>query len=587
MANPAHAAHYANPVTPGATMAAPMDNRSAAQRDNESKDGPSAGAYKGAERFSRELAFWNPRLTSGDKAIEKDRQPIEARARDLTRNNGYAMGALDVSRDRVVGSRYRLQLMPDYARLGITREAAREWARQIESMFQSYFDDPENLIDASGRRTGVELLRNGMVCDIVSGEQIVTREFRDNDNDAPYRTCFQMVEPERLSTPDNEQSNSRFRMGVEVGRFNRAEKYWFQVGHPADLGDGGFGLRRWQGVPIRNEFGTLNVFHVFESHSPGHQTRGMSRFAPVIQKLKQSDRLEDAELEISIAAAVYGMAIESQFGPQQAMEAIGAGGGQMDYFGALNKYMSEQAKFSEAAPIHFDGVRIPHLFTGEKLNFYKAEHPTSVFAEFQSWMLRHCARAFGMSYEQLSGDYTKVNYSSARASIAEAWNYVQGKRLTAPTKVGLLMLRALADEWVARGMVRLPAGITNYKDARPHLLRGTFIGAGRTIVDDVKNATANKIKLENGETTLAIIGSENGVDWQEILEQRAEELAFERDLAARLGLDRITGGDTMSGAAAAQAVQRAAITETDPDDDDAGDDDDATPGEVTETEPEQ
>lgn len=515
-------------------------NMAAAQTKGRRGEQPdvSAGSYKGGERFSRELAFWRPRLKSADAAILPDKETIEARARDLTRNNGFALGVIDTTRDRVVGHRYRLVLQPDYRRLGIEREVLRVWAKQVEGLFQSWFDDPEAYVDASRRRTGVELLRAGMVCDVVSGEAVMTREFRD-DGSSPYATCFQLIEPERLSTPENKTDGPRLRAGVELGAYNDALAYHFRAEHPDDIADPmGTGRAFWARVPRLNDAGVLNVFHVFEANSPGHQTRGVSRFAPIVQKFKQMDRLEDAELEISIAAAVYGMAIESQFGPHAAMEAIGG-----DYFDSLGQYMTAQAEYADAAPVFFDGVRIPHLFPGEKMVMNKAEHPVSVFAEFEAAMLRHCSRAFGMSYEQLSGDYTKTNYSSARASMAEAWAYSQGKRTTSTSRLATLMFRAWLDEAVARGIVPLPPGVTNYRAARSLLSHCQWIGAGRTVIDEVKSAVANRTRIETGEATLAMICAENGLDWEEVLEQRAEEIA----LSDSLGVS-IAGGGTASAA---------------------------------------
>ncbi|MGV0954595.1 MAG: phage portal protein [Fluviibacter sp.] len=484
----------------------------------------SAGAYKGGERQSRELAFWRPRLESADKASLPQKGDIEARARDLARNNGYAAGILDTARDRVVGHRYRLALQPDYRRLGVDRAVMREWARHVEGVFQAFFDDPEAPIDAARRRTGVELLRAAMVSEIVAGETIITREWRTDP--APYSTCFQILEPERVATPTGKSDGAKLRAGVELGEFGEAIAYHVRATHPLDIADSAStGNVKFARIPRYNEAGVLNVFHLFEGNSPGHQTRGVSRFAPILQKAKQLDRYEDAELELSIAASVYGMAIESQFGPSSAMDAVGG-----DYFDSLSKYVEAKSDFSQASPIYFDGMRVPHLFPGEKLLFQKAEHPTSVFPEFEAAMLRQVARSVGMSYEQISGDYTKTNYSSARASMAEAWSYVLGKRTTVVSRLATLMVRAWMDEAIARGIIALPPGITDYRAARALLTQCVWIGAGRPVVDEGKTASANAQKLATGETTLAAICAEQGNDWEEILEQRAEEIAVAREL---------------------------------------------------------
>ncbi|PVQ41401.1 phage portal protein, partial [Salmonella enterica] len=46
---------------------------------------------------------------------------------------------------------------------------------------------------------------------------------------------------------------------------------------------------------------------------------------------------------------------------------------------------------------------------------------------FSCWLeqalLRYIAAGLGVSYEQLSRDYSQVSYSSARASANESWRY--------------------------------------------------------------------------------------------------------------------------------------------------------------------
>ncbi|MGV0982317.1 MAG: phage portal protein [Polynucleobacter sp.] len=534
-------------------MAAPIKSSSDARQ-------VSAGAYKGGERTSRELAFWRPRLESGDKSTLPQKADIEARARDLARNNGYAAGVLDTVRDRVVGHRYRLALQPDYKRLGIDRTVLREWARHVEGLFQAYFDDPEAHIDAARRRTGVELLRAAMVSDIVAGETILTREWRESSN-APYSTCFQLIEPEKVATPIGKSDGAKLRAGVELGEYGEAIAYHIRDTHPADIADPtASGNAKFARIPRYNEAGVLNVFHLFEGTTPGHQTRGVSRFAPILQKAKQLDRYEDAELEMSIAASVYGMAIESQFGPGSALEAVGG-----DYFDSLNRYVDAKSEFADASPIFFDGMRVPHLFPGEKLLFQKSEHPTSAFPEFEAAMLRQYGRAVGMSYEQISGDYSRTNYSSARASMAEAWSYVLGKRTTVVSRAATLMFRAWLDEAIARGVVMLPPGITDYRAARSMLSQCLWIGAGRPVVDESKTAAANAQRLATGETTLAAICAEQGTDWEEVLEQRAEEIAVARELGVPIA----------GSATTAPAPDTAAPGDDAPDDTDDTDDTDA------------
>ena len=69
--------------------------------------------------------------------------------------------------------------------------------------------------------------------------------------------------------------------------------------------------------------------------------------------------------------------------------------------------------------IQLDGARIPVLHPNTKLNLQQLGQPSGTGSEYEQSLLRHIAAGLGVSYEQFSRDYTKTNYSSARASMNE------------------------------------------------------------------------------------------------------------------------------------------------------------------------
>ncbi|MCM4266031.1 phage portal protein, partial [Escherichia coli] len=73
-------------------------------------------------------------------------------------------------------------------------------------------------------------------------------------------------------------------------------------------------------------------------------------------------------------------------------------------------------------------VKIPHLFPGDDLKLQTAQDSDNGFSALEQALLRYIAAGLGVSYEQLSRDYSKVSYSSARASANESWRYFMGRR---------------------------------------------------------------------------------------------------------------------------------------------------------------
>ncbi|HEC3649325.1 TPA: phage portal protein, partial [Escherichia coli] len=69
-----------------------------------------------------------------------------------------------------------------------------------------------------------------------------------------------------------------------------------------------------------------------------------------------------------------------------------------------------------------------HLFPGDDLKLQTAQDSDNGFSALEQALLRYIAAGLGVSYEQLSRDYSKVSYSSARASANESWRYFMGRR---------------------------------------------------------------------------------------------------------------------------------------------------------------
>ena len=493
-------------------------------------------AFSAGDRSSRELASWRPGLNSADTDMLPEKEISEARALDIIRNNGYAAGAVQSVKDRIVGHYFRLVHTPDYKSLGMDRTALREWAKMVEGNFHAWADDPLCNVDAQRKRTFTELLRDAEASRFVQGEAFLSREWRFAQfNQSPYGTCFQLIEPERISQP-TASDPLKTRAGIEFDNWGAATAYHIRTRHPGDYMAGNGGLIEWQRVTKFNQYGWLQMIHVFDQQR-ANQTRGFSKFAPILQKLKMSDRHHNVTLELQIIASALAIVIESQFGQGSALDAIGASPMQ-----GLSEYVGAQAQFKQGSPVMFDGVKIPTLFPGEKLNVSRAEPPGESFQAFENALLRHVAKGLNMSYESLSGDYTQTTYSSARAALSEAWSSVLSARESGPSRIATHIFRLWLREGVTRGLIPLPPGIdlATYIQKENMFTRCNWIGAGKPIVDEVKSANANKILLDANLTTMATITAERGEDFEEILEQRAEELK----LMAELGVPNNISTDT-------------------------------------------
>jgi lambda family phage portal protein len=483
----------------------------------------SAGEAYAAAGLGRELASWRPPLASADTEILGERESIVARTRDLIRNHGIAHGAVQSHLDNVIGSGLRLVAKPDHRALGIDAEVAQEWARVTEAKFRAWAEDNVGFYSDAGRRlTLAKRLSQGYRSWLASGEIVAVGEWLTRPG-ARYRTAIQMIDPDRLSNPMGAQDTKRLRAGVELDDHHAAVAYHFRSSHPSEDGMSGAAMPLWKRVPRETAWGRQLVLHKFEQERSG-QTRGNTGFVSVISKLKMLEKFEGVSLQAAILNAMYAAVIESSASPDSIGQAMGADES------PLASYVDAKVDFHKNANIRFDGLKIPHLFPGEKITLLAPQHPSAAFEKFEEAVLRHIAAGFNLSYEQLSRDYSKSNYSSARAAMLESWRFFSGRRFDVSAEQASWEYQLWLEEAIDIGDVLLPAGAPTFDEAKAAWCRCRWIGPGRNHIDPLKEAKAAEVELANNFTTLEEQCAERGLDWEEVLEQRAAEQRRMREL---------------------------------------------------------
>lgn len=175
------------------------------------------------------------------------------------------------------------------------------------------------------------------------------------------------------------------------------------------------------------------------------------------------------------------------------------------------------------------GVRIPVLPIGDEIQINSSSRPTSSFASFQTAFLRSIAAGIGTSYEQLSMDWSQTNYSSARAALNEVWRHIQALLSGFTDQVVIPIYTAWLEEAFDRGYVMQPPGAPEFWDAPGAYVASRWIGPGRGYVDPVKEAQAAAMRMDSLVSTLQRECAEQGLDYEEILDQIAAEEAELKD----------------------------------------------------------
>jgi lambda family phage portal protein len=511
------------------------------------------GTLEGAERYSRELSGWRPAVRSADALILREKPYNDARGREMGREDGYVSGAEAIHRDSVIGSCYRLNAAPNWQVLGGSEDWADEFQQAAESLFSLYAESECSWIDASRHDTLTGLLRTAIGGYVPTGEVLASCEWL-RGNLRPYSSAVQLIDTDRLTNPQNAQDTSIIRGGVERDIFGAAQAYYIRDGYPNDPFGYNINQFSWRRIPARKPWGRSMIIHIYERFRPD-QTRGVSAMVSVLKQMKMTQRFQDVVLQNAVVQATYAATIESELPRDIVMEIIGANDNSLSKNN--ESYLSHMASWSEHAKgLTLDGVKIPHLYPGTKLAMKPAGTNGGVGTGFEESLLRHSASALGLSYEEFSRDFSKTNYSSARAAMTNTWKYMQSRKKMVADRLATQIYWLWLEEAINAGdLPTLPSA--NFYDGQNKEAYGkcSWIGAARGQIDELKETQAAVLKIAAGLSTIEAEGARLGSDWRELLEQRAREQKMATKLGLVLDLSSQKPSTTAPGELTSEATQ--------------------------------
>ena len=461
------------------------------------------GGYSGA-KTTRLNEKWFTGGGSADEDLLLDISELRERSRDLNRNDSIAAGVTGTMVTNVIGSGIQPQSYVDSESLGLTPEATEEFQKKVERIWERW----EPHADAGNRMHFWEIQQLVQRQVLENGEVIIIPEMVDEPG-RPYFLALNTVESDRLDTPSDKRADKNIRRGVELGSRGEPVAYWICKTHPGDLTyrkrqpDSNEYIR----YEAKNKYGRPNILHLYWVKRPG-QSRGEPFFAPVIGRFKDLAEFMDAELIAARVTACFTVFIEQQ----QAFEGALA---------ATTKTESDGKRIEMLEP----GI-IKRLNPGEKFSAFNPQRPGGAFDPFVDKVLRFIGAGLGLPYELVLKDFSKTNYSSARAAILEARKFFVfqqnwiSDRLCQPTWGMLLDESYLRGEFEAK----------DYFNRREDYLRAKWIAPGWAYIDPDKEINAADQAIRSNVSTLADECAAHGKDWEENLVQRAREEKKRKEL---------------------------------------------------------
>lgn len=490
-------------------------------------------AYEGASRLSREAAMWTPSVMTADWDILESKETGDARARDLVRNDGYTGAGVTVHKDSIVGAAFLLNARPDYTVLGLDEVWATEFQEEVEAKFTLAAESPRCLLDAKGTKTLTDMVRLAVGLDVMCGEVLMTAEWRP-DGGYPFSTAVQMIEIARLSTPYMAVDNRYLRGGVDRDANGRPKGYYIRVAHPYDnyvFEDNFARSTMWKYVAAQKPWGRPMVLHLFEEIE-ANQSRGVNALMAALTESRMVRQFRGVQLQNAIVNASFAATIESELPTNIVYEMLGAKGGSEALASYASAYLGVLGAYADGAKnMRIDGVKIPHMLPGSKLNMQPAgTNGQAIGSDFESSLNRYLAANLGLSAAEYSRDYAGLNYSTLRGAMAQTYRGMQSRKKRTADRTAAFVYGLWLEEMLnTRGAITaMPRNPPNFYEGlnREAYCVSEWIGASRGQIDELKETQAAVLRLKYNLTTHEDEMARLGKDWRSVIKQRKRENAM-------------------------------------------------------------
>ena len=426
-------------------------------------------------------------------------------ARDIVHDSPIAGALVYRWADSVVGSGLTVIPEPQFDILGITPEAADEWATARKEEFLQWCSSKKQH-------------RAGTTTFLQAQHLIQVESERDNDYFVRlyYSPDKSLVNPLQFEVIDANQIRGdaitstllvgRFSDGIERGPdgVERLFKIWRQ----ADESSGGY---EEVDIPKIGPGGKLNMIHGFQAEYAG-QGRGLAPLSATLQEFEFIEDFQLAEVQKAVNHASINMVTENmqqapgnpfdQLGVQAAgPSTIVAGSpGALAGVGATAVSLQAQVNYApiEEALIKQPGISVFGLNTGDKLIPFQSTSPNAEYGGFIDSNVSYLAARHSMPMSILKIMFGS-NYSASRGEVVIFWRNVDMKR----DRLDLDLIAPIYEMWLGG---QIAAGKTSCPGWQDPVLRAAWLGhrvngPPMPNIDPEKTAKADQLYLELGAQT--------------------------------------------------------------------------------------
>lgn len=461
-------------------------------------------SYQAAE-LNRLTEGWRYSNITADGELRVALKILRGRGRELAINNDYIKRFFTLLKTNVIGDKgINLQNKAKDGNGEFDKEANhiieagwKDWSKKGECTVCGEL----SLIDVD------KLLLESVARD---GEALV---FMVEGFSNKYRFALQLIEADHLDENYNQNlaNGNQIRMGIEFDKWNKPVAYHILTNHPG--GD--------MYSTLTNKYRRIPADKVIHLYSKNRITQ--SRGVPWMHTAMNGCRHLGAYNE----AAVIGARI---------------GASKMGFF------LTETGEDYEGDDVDAQGNIISDVDPGmleqlpssvKDFKTFDPGQPSGEFGDFNKAMLRGIASGLDVSYNSLANDLEKVNFSSIRQGVLDersAYRMTQRwliEHLKEPVYYNWLDMALLSGE--LKSSKGNPLSYKYEKFAKPQ-----FRPRGWSWVDPLKDQRANSEGVKNYQKNYSDVLAEQGIDFEDFMDQRKREITMFDDLKKFAGEKGIT-----------------------------------------------
>lgn len=433
-----------------------------------------APVHDGASQSSR-VARWRPSSAGPNGAMSASLSTLRVRSRDRVRNDGLADGGLDALATNIVG----IGIKPQFT----TKNAA--FNKKLAAAWLEWTD----LCDADGRFDFYGLQAGAVRSMLDGGDAFARLLAQPMGGDMAVPLKLRLFESEFCPIEKSEQYSDRgwTHQGVRFDAAGNRIGYWLHPQHP---NDGTLRLAADGNQPML--VNAAEIAQLANTTRPG-QIRGEPKLGRALLTLVDFDEYDDAQLVRQKIAALFAGFVR--------------GTAEAPFFG-------DEEKPSEGgvALASLDPGTLQILPDGAQVDFATPPGPGEAFDVVARHYQRKIAKAAGVLYEQMTGDYSQINDRTYRAAVNEFRRKV---RMIQHHLLVFQFCRPILRRWLELGLLagafRLPRGVSFAEAALAN-----WVPEGFAYIHPVQDVQARILERRAGFRSRAEIVSETGRDIDDV-----------------------------------------------------------------------